>query len=82
MKIKKTRAIFNWSGGKDSALALYYILKADEFEITNLVTTVNSIYDRISMHGVRKELLYAQGEEIGLPIKELPPQLPQHNWTS
>ena len=77
MKIKKTRAIFNWSGGKDSALALYYILKANEFEITNLVTTVNSIYDRISMHGVRKELLYAQGEEIGLPIKDIRlPEMP------
>lgn len=77
MKIQKTRAIFNWSGGKDSALALYYILKENEFEITNLVTTVNSKYDRISMHGVRKELLYTQGKEIGLPIKEIRlPEMP------
>lgn len=65
------KAIFNWSGGKDSSLALYHILKEKQFDISALMTTVNSKFDRISMHGVRKELLYAQGEAIGLPIKEI-----------
>jgi uncharacterized protein (TIGR00290 family) len=69
--MKKQKAIFNWSGGKDSALALYHVLKDGEFDITQLVTTVNSKYDRISMHGVRNELLTAQGLEIGLPIKRI-----------
>lgn len=67
----KIKAIFNWSGGKDSALALYHILKEEKFDITALMTTVNSKYNRISMHGVRNELLYAQGKSIGIPIKEI-----------
>ena len=71
------KAIFNWSGGKDSSLALYHVLKDKEFDVSALMTTVNSQYDRISMHGVRKELLYAQGEAIGLPIKEIRlPEMP------
>lgn len=73
----RLKAIFNWSGGKDSSLALYHILKEGKFDITALMTTVNSKYDRISMHGVRKELLYAQGESIGIPIKEVRlPEMP------
>lgn len=73
----RSKAIFNWSGGKDSSLALYHILKEKKFDIHSLLTTVNSKYDRISMHGVRKELLHAQGEAIGLPVKEiLVPEMP------
>jgi len=75
--MKKKKAIFNWSGGKDSSLALYHILKEKQFDIAGLMTTVNSKFDRISMHGVRRELLYAQGEAIGLPIKEIRlPEMP------
>lgn len=67
----KRKAIFNWSGGKDSCLALYHILQKNEFDISALMTTVNAKHDRISMHGVRKELLFAQGEAIGIPIKPI-----------
>jgi len=75
--MNKTKAIFNWSGGKDSALALYHILKEDKFDIEALMTTVNAKYNRISMHGVRNELLYEQGKSIGIPIKEiLLPEMP------
>ncbi|MFT7034418.1 MAG: hypothetical protein ACJA2S_002932 [Cyclobacteriaceae bacterium] len=75
--MEKKKAIFNWSGGKDSSLSLYHVLKDKSFDVTALMTTVNSKYDRISMHGVRKELLYAQGVAIGLPIKEIPlPEIP------
>ncbi|MDN3671030.1 diphthine--ammonia ligase [Echinicola jeungdonensis] len=71
------KSIFNWSGGKDSALALYKVLNEGQFEIHTLMTTVNSHFNRISMHGVRKELLQAQGKSIGLPIKEiLLPEMP------
>ncbi|MDV7187543.1 diphthine--ammonia ligase [Lutibacter sp. TH_r2] len=69
--MNKKKAIFNWSGGKDSALALYHVLKDNKFDIAQLVTTVNSKYNRISMHGVRNELLTAQGLELGLPIKRI-----------
>jgi uncharacterized protein (TIGR00290 family) len=64
----KEKAIFCWSGGKDSALALYRILKEDRFEIVGLLTTVNKTFRRISMHGVREELLEKQAESIGLPL--------------
>ncbi|MFD1294043.1 diphthine--ammonia ligase [Lutibacter holmesii] len=69
--MKQHKAIFNWSGGKDSALALYHILNDEKFDVTQLVTTVNSKFNRISMHGVRNELLTAQGKEIGLPIQRI-----------
>ena len=67
----KQKAIFNWSGGKDSSLALYHLLKDQSVEVTSLLTSISTAHERISMHGVRKELLYAQGEAIGLPIREL-----------
>lgn len=71
------KAIFNWSGGKDSALALYHVLQEQRFHISELLTTVNSKYNRISMHGVRNELLFAQGASIGIPIKEIRlPEMP------
>ncbi len=73
----KIKAIFNWSGGKDSSLALYHILKDGNFDVTELMTTVNSKYNRISMHGVRNEFLFAQGKSIGIPVKEIRlPEMP------
>lgn len=75
--MERKKAIFNWSGGKDSSLALYHILKGNAYDVDALMTTVNSQNDRISMHGVRRELLYAQGEAIGLPIQEIRlPEMP------
>ena len=58
--------IFNWSGGKDSSLALYHCLRNPELDIKYLVTTINDAADRISMHGVRTELLIKQAESIGI----------------
>ena len=55
------QAYFNWSSGKDSAFALYKILEQQEYTITKLVTTLNSDVDRVSMHGLREELLVAAG---------------------
>ena len=70
----KTKAFFNWSGGKDSALALYKALKNEKYEIVSLFTSVNADSKRISMHGVSIDLLEKQVENIGLPLKilELP----------
>jgi uncharacterized protein (TIGR00290 family) len=53
----KKKALFCWSGGKDSALALYKILKEDKFEIVSLLTTVNEEFKRVSMHGVKESLI-------------------------
>ena len=62
------KAIFCWSGGKDSALALYKVLQGNEYEIKYLLTTVNENHKRISMHGVREELLEAQAASVGIPL--------------
>jgi len=68
--------LFCWSGGKDSAMALHALLSQSDVRIAALLTTVTEGYDRISMHGVRRELLQQQAESIGLPLHEvvIPPQ--------
>ena len=71
----KTKALFNWSSGKDSALALYKVLRNSDFEITCLLTSVNQEFQRISMHGVRVELLEQQAESIGIPLEIM--QIPE-----
>jgi len=67
----KQKAIFNWSGGKDSALCLYKILQQQHYEIISLLTSVSEQHQRISMHGVREELLHRQAESMGLPLKKM-----------
>lgn len=62
---------FNWSSGKDSALALFQIQNEKSFHISKLVTTVNSEYDRVSMHGLRNELLDNQARALGIPLKKI-----------
>jgi uncharacterized protein (TIGR00290 family) len=68
--------LFCWSGGKDSAMALHALLLRSDVRVAALLTTVTETYDRISMHGVRRELLVQQAESIGLPLHEvrIPPQ--------
>jgi len=68
------KAIFNWSSGKDSALALYKILQENQFEVTSLLTSINKEFQRISMHGVHVSLLEKQAESLGFPLikMELP----------
>jgi uncharacterized protein (TIGR00290 family) len=67
----KTKVFFNWSGGKDSALALYKLKQNPHFEIECLLTTLSEKYNRISMHGVRSELLEAQAESMGLALEKV-----------
>jgi uncharacterized protein (TIGR00290 family) len=62
------KAIFCWSGGKDSSFALYKILQEKEYEIATLFTTVNENFKRVSIHGVREELIEEQAKSIGLPL--------------
>ena len=68
--------LFNWSGGKDSAMALHALRAAGDCRITALLTTITEEYDRISMHGVRRALLERQAESLGLPLHAvlIPPQ--------
>ncbi len=71
----KEKAIFNWSGGKDSAMGLYKILRSQQYDVMCLLTSINEHYQRISMHGVRVDLLETQAESIGLPLVKI--QLPE-----
>ena len=68
--------LFCWSGGKDSAMALHALLQQEHFRVVALLTTVTEGYDRIAMHGVRRELLRRQAESLRLPLHEvcIPPQ--------
>jgi uncharacterized protein (TIGR00290 family) len=64
----------SWSSGKDSALALHETRVDGSIEVVGLLTTVNQEFERVAMHGVRRSLLEAQAEALGLPlhIVELP----------
>jgi len=61
------KALIAWSSGKDSAWALHAVRMAGEVEIVGALTTVTDNFARVSMHGVREELLAAQLEAAGLP---------------
>jgi uncharacterized protein (TIGR00290 family) len=69
--MEKIPAYMNWSGGKDSSLALYTVLLEGNYDVKALVTTVNAAHQRISMHGVRRELLHEQALQIGIPVIEI-----------
>ncbi|MFL1895367.1 diphthine--ammonia ligase [Aquimarina sp. 2-A2] len=65
------KTYFNWSSGKDSSLALYYMLQQSDVEITRLITTVNKDYERVSMHGLRETLLDQQAQSLGIPLEKI-----------
>ncbi|KAJ3050894.1 hypothetical protein HK102_012183 [Quaeritorhiza haematococci] len=67
----KIATMMNWSGGKDSALALYKVLSTNTHDLRTLVTTVNESFNRISMHGVRESLLDEQARQIGMPVTKI-----------
>lgn len=67
----KQKALFNWSGGKDSSLCLYHALRDERFDIQYLLTTVNGKNKRVSMHGVSEVLLDEQAKSIGLPLRKI-----------
>jgi uncharacterized protein (TIGR00290 family) len=65
------KVLFTWSGGKDSALALYELQKGNDHQVVALLTTLTEDYERISMHGVRSILLEGQANSLGLPIEKV-----------
>ncbi|MBB4036736.1 uncharacterized protein (TIGR00290 family) [Dysgonomonas hofstadii] len=72
----KNKAVFNWSGGKDSALALHKVLNEQEYEVIALLTTINRDSRRSTMHAIPESLLQKQADSIGIPlyIVDLTPQ--------
>jgi uncharacterized protein (TIGR00290 family) len=64
----RKRTWLSWSSGKDSAWALVELRRDPSVDVVGLLTTVSSAFDRVSMHGVRRELLEAQARAAGLPL--------------
>ena len=67
-----SKACLSWSSGKDCAFALHVARGQGDLDITHLLTTVNSHFDRVAMHGTRVEILRRQAEAVGLPLIEVP----------
>src|SRR5689334_11437675 len=65
---ERERVLLSWSGGKDSALALGELLNDPSIQVLGLLTSVTRGYDRVSIHGVRRQLLEAQAESLRLPL--------------
>ncbi|MDO6739210.1 diphthine--ammonia ligase [Wenyingzhuangia sp. 2_MG-2023] len=65
------KAYFNWSSGKDSSLALYKTQNQSDFQVDFLLTNMNKDVNRVSMHGLREELLEAQAKSIGIPLRKI-----------
>jgi uncharacterized protein (TIGR00290 family) len=73
--VPSVAVVLSWSGGKDSALSLWTLRREHAIEPAALLTTVTGVYERISMHGVRRELLRAQAQATRIPVfeVEIPP---------
>jgi len=65
------KILFTWSGGKDSAMALYELLKSKSYDIPALISVITEDYNRVSMHGVRRVLLEQQVASLGLYLEEI-----------
>jgi uncharacterized protein (TIGR00290 family) len=67
----KPRTLVAWSSGKDSAFALHAARTSGKLEIVGLLTTLTEDYGRVSMHGVREEILDRQADAVGLPCRKV-----------
>jgi len=68
---QSAKLALSWSGGKDSALALWTLRTERGVWPSALITTVTDAYERISMHGVRRELLMRQADALDIPLVEV-----------
>jgi uncharacterized protein (TIGR00290 family) len=76
---RRPKALISWSSGKDSAFALHETRQAGEFDVVGAVTTVTETFGRVSIHGVRQEILLAQLQAAGLPPQIVPIPYPCPN---
>ena len=77
----KPKILLSWSSGKDSAWALHVLRQRNEVEIVGLLTTINTHFERVAMHGTRHALLQMQAKAAGLPLWEVPLPWPCPNET-
>ncbi|MGD1024684.1 MAG: ATP-binding protein [Candidatus Sulfotelmatobacter sp.] len=75
----RKKALVSWSSGKDSAWTLHVLRQSNEYEIVGLLTTINGNFDRVAMHGVRRELVEAQAAAVKVPLWEVPLPWPCSN---
>jgi len=68
----KQKAYLNWSSGKDAMMALHRLKNDAAFSVEKLVTTVNSDFNRVSMHGLPISLLEQQAKSLNLPLHKIP----------
>lgn len=82
--VMKRKLYFNWSSGKDAALALYYLKMNEAFEVELLLTSINKEQEKVSMHGLDKTLLMLQAKSIGLPLEfiEIPENSSSNTYNS
>lgn len=66
----KKKVLLSWSSGKDSAWALHMLRRRDEVQVVALLTSFNEAFERVAMHAVRRVLVEAQAEQVGLPLWE------------
>lgn len=66
------RVLLSWSSGKDSAWTLHLLRQDPAIEVVGLLTTVNTTFDRVAMHGTRSSALEAQADAAGLPLWIVP----------
>jgi uncharacterized protein (TIGR00290 family) len=73
------RVLLSWSSGKDSAWTLHALRRDPAIELCGLLTTLNSEFDRVAMHGTRRSVLEAQAAAAGLPLWVVPLPWPCSN---
>ncbi|MBW8868304.1 MAG: ATP-binding protein, partial [Acidobacteria bacterium] len=73
------KILLSWSSGKDSAWTLHVLRRDRVGEVAGLLTSMNETVARVSMHGVREEVLRAQADAAGLPLITVPLPYPCSN---
>ena len=73
------QVLLSWSSGKDSAWTLHRLLQDHDVQVAGLLTTINETANRVAMHAVRRALLEAQADALGLPLRVIPLPAPCTN---
>jgi uncharacterized protein (TIGR00290 family) len=73
------RVLISWSSGKDCAWTVHLLRQQSDVEIVGLLTTINSEFDRVAMHGTRRIILESQAAAAGLPLWTIPLPWPCSN---
>src|SRR5579863_7911376 len=72
----RRRAWMSWSSGKDSTMALASARRDESIDVVGLLVTMNETADRVAMHAVRRSLVEAQADRLGLPLTLV--EIPEH----